>query len=316
MNRSCPMTLAALTLLLACAPRPAEKPAVDSTKAVGTADTAAVRIASIDGFSTPESVIYDASQSVWFVSNINGNPSVKDNNGFISRLMKDGMIDSLHFVAGGSNGIKLNGPKGLTLVGDTLWVADIDAVRGFNSHTGAPVATVEVGKKAHFLNDMVAGPDGTLYVTDTGIEFDAKGNATHPGPDRVFAIKGRTLSIAAAGDWLERPNGITFDAATSRFVIVPFGGPHLLAWNPLSGKVDTLGTGPGSQDGVEFLNGRLLVTSWADSTVFAVGNGSTRKVITGVVSPADIGVDRSQSLVAVPLFTANRVEFWRVPGGM
>ena len=315
MNGQYLQAVAAALVLCGCAPKPAAKPAVDSTAAAVAVDTTPVRVVSIEGFSTPESAIYDAAQGVWFVSNINGNPSAKDNNGFISRLTSDGTIDSLHFVTAGRNGVKLNGPKGLALVGDTIWVADIDAVRGFNSHTGALVGTVEIGNKAHFLNDMVVGPDGTLYITDTGLLFDAKGNASHPGPDRVFAIKGRTLSIVAEGAWLEGPNGITFDAAAGRFIIVPFGGTHLLAWDPLSKKVDTLGTGPGSQDGVEFLNGRLLVTSWADSTIFTVTGAGDRKVITGVPSPADIGIDRSRNLIAIPVFTQNRVEFWKVPGG-
>ena len=40
----------------------------------------------MDSLQTPESVLWDAAQDVYFVSNINGNPNVNDNNGFISRL--------------------------------------------------------------------------------------------------------------------------------------------------------------------------------------------------------------------------------------
>ena len=38
-----------------------------------------------DSMKTPESVRYDADLDVFFVSNINGNPSEKDGNGFIAR---------------------------------------------------------------------------------------------------------------------------------------------------------------------------------------------------------------------------------------
>ena len=86
MNRSYLQIIAAAAAVGACAPKTVAKPPVDSTAVAAAADTNATKIASIEGFSTPESVIWDASQSVWFVSNINGNPSVKDNNGFISRL--------------------------------------------------------------------------------------------------------------------------------------------------------------------------------------------------------------------------------------
>lgn len=56
------------------------------------------------------------------------------------------------------------------IVGDTLWVADIDAMRAFNKRTGAVIATVDLRPRgAVFLNDVAAGPDGALYITDTGL---------------------------------------------------------------------------------------------------------------------------------------------------
>jgi hypothetical protein len=297
-------SLLALLLTFGCARKeapPAQAAAVTPT-----------RVTVIPGFSTPESVIWSAKEDVWFVSNVNGAPTARDGNGFISRLSRDGVIDSLQFIAGGRDSVTLNGPKGMALVGDTLWVADIDAVRAFNARTGKPVASVELGKQATFLNDVAVGPDGTIYITDSGIGFDDKGQVTHPGPDRIFALQGRTATIAAEGDWMERPNGITWDGANGRFILVPFGGPHLLGWKPGVAKVDTIGTGPGGQDGVEFVDGELLVTSWADSSVFSVSSAGNTKVVTGVNSPADIGVDQLRGLVSIPLFTENRVEVWRV----
>jgi hypothetical protein len=316
-NGTISSALSVLTLLsvlsAACSPKPADQAKPDSTTTAAPAVPAGPsKVTSTAGFSTPESVLWDAAQGVWFVSNINGNPSMKDGNGFISRLAADGSVDSLHFIVSGKNGVTLNAPKGLALVGDTLWVTDIDAVRAFDSHSGKLVATVEIGKKAHFLNDIAAGPDGTLYITDTGIEFDAKGQATHPGPDQIFAIKGRTVTVAASGDWLERPNGITWDAAAGHFVLVPFGGPHLLGWTPGNAKIDTLGTGPGGQDGVEPWQGGAVFTSWADSSVNLLDHGASHKLFGGVNSPADIGLDSTRGLVAVPLFMENRVEFWRL----
>lgn len=298
-----------LLFLVACAPKET-KPAPDSTATAAPSDP--TRVSTTEGLSTPESVIWDAAQGVWFVTNINGNPAARDGNGFISRLTAEGTIDSLHFVQGGRGGVKLNGPKGTAIVGDTLWVADIDAVRAFNRKTGAPVASIELGKRARFLNDVAVGPDGTIYITDTGIDFDAKGAMSHPGPDRIFALNGRTVTVAAEGAWLAGPNGITWDQANNRFIVVPFGGTALLGWKPGETKADTIGTGPGSQDGVEVVGGETLVTSWADSTVFAMGAGGNRKIVTGVNSPADIGVDPTRELLALPLFLENRVEFWRL----
>ena len=295
-----------LLLAAACAPKEAPKPAAAAPPAVPT------RVSVTEGFSTPESVLWDAEQQVWFVSNINGNPVARDGNGFISRLDKDGKVDSLHFAQSGRGGVVLNGPKGLAITGDTLWVADIDAVRGINRKTGAMVASVELGKQARFLNDIAVGPGGTLYITDTGIDFSPKGEMSHPGPDRIFSLTGRKIATVAEGSWLAGPNGITWDQAAGRFIVVPFTGTKLLGWKPGETKADTIGTGPGGHDGVEIVGGETLVTSWTDSTVFAVGAGGNRKVATGVNSPADIGVDPTRDLLAIPLFLENKVEMWRL----
>lgn len=300
------IALVAVVALAGCA-RKDTAPAADAAQAATPA-----RVSVTEGFSTPESVLWDAEQQVWFVSNINGSPVAKDGNGFISRLDRDGGIESLQFIAGGKGGAVLNAPKGLALLGDTLWVSDIDAVRGFHRKTGAPLTTVEFGAQARFLNDVAAGPGGTLYVTDTGMDVDDQGNFIHPGPDRVFSLAGGKVAVALEGDWLARPNGIAWDQAAGRFVLAPFGGPAIIAWKPGETTVDTLGTGPGGYDGVELLGGEALVTSWADSSLSAFGASGMRKLATGINSPADIGLDPTRELVAIPVFLENRVEVWRV----
>lgn len=294
---------------VACAPADRPPPADSAATALPVAPS---REATAEGFSTPESVIYDSEQGVWFVTNINGNPSDKDRNGFISRLTRDGAVDSLHFVQGGRDGVTLHAPKGQAITGDTLWVADIDAVRGFNRRTGAPLATIEFGRRARFLNDIAVGPDGALYITDTGILI-ANGQVEHPGPDRIFRAAGRSITIVAEGDRLERPNGIAWDAGTGRFVMGGFGGTTVFGWAPDS-TPQKIAVGPGMQDGVVVLDdGRILISSWADSTVSVAGGDSSTRTLSGLEAPADIGFDPATRRLGVPLFNLNRVEFWRIP---
>ncbi len=271
-------------------------------------------VAVVDSFATPESAIFDPEQDVWFVTNINGNPSAKDNNGFISRIDPDGTIQDLRFIQGGSSGVTLHAPKGTALQGDTLWVADIDAIRGFDKRTGVTVETVDLSGQAHFLNDIAVHPDRSLYVTDTGIEFDANGEMSHPGPDQVFRVFDGQARVVLADERLQSPNGIAWDEAFKRFVIVPFGGTELLRWSMAVGFTP-LGEGPGGQDGVVVLPGEmLLVSSWADSTLFLMGTDRVRiPLITNVPSPADIGYDSSRSRVAIPLFQNNQVQIWTIP---
>jgi sugar lactone lactonase YvrE len=293
------------------------KPSPDSSTAKRpTPETVPGREATITGFKQPESVRYDTAGDVFFVSNINGSASAHDGNGFISRMRPDGSIDSLRFIAGGRDGVTLDAPKGMVIVADTLWVADIDVVRGFNRTTGAPVATVSLRPhKALFLNDIAVGPDGALYVTDTGVQ-ETNGEFAHPaGTDRIFRIApNHSVSVALQSDSLGRPNGITWDARGKRFIVVPYGGSkRILAWHRGDKQPTPIGFGAGKFDGVEVLSdGRLVVSSWEDSSV-TIRSGDMSTSIGNLPSPADIGVDTKRMHIAVPLLTRDRVELFSIP---
>jgi outer membrane protein assembly factor BamB len=270
------------------------------------------KVGEIGGLKVPESARYDALRDVWYISNINGVPSEKDGNGFITRVSGDlATVDTL-FIAGGVNGAVLHAPKGMILVGDTLWVADIDAVRAFDVVTGAVVATVDV-PGAVFLNDPVRGSDGAIYITDTGIRITAEGT-THPGPDRIFKLVGREISTAMTFDTPIGPNGLAMDDANGRIIMVPFGSPTIYAFAPGATTADSIASGPGGYDGVAVLgDGRLLISSWTDSTVHALDGTTLAPFVKGLPSPADLGVDTVRGQFAVPLFDAGRVEFWTIP---
>lgn len=313
----CTLGITALTLatLGACGGREQAGRHQDSTAASPAADSAATTTGKmrVEGFQHPESAKYDAELDVWYVSNVNGSPFEKDGNGYISRLKGDGTVDSLKFIAAGVNGVKLDGPKGIGLQGDTLWVADITNVRAFNRRTGAPVASVAL-KGAKFLNDVAIGEDG-VYITDTGIESTTGGQIKHTGPDRIYRIDAKhAATVALEDDSLAGPNGITWDAANHRFIVGPNAGKTIVAWTPGTKTLTPLAATKGQIDGVEILGGsKLLVTSWADSSLDVVDNGKVTPVSTGLPSPADIGVDTKRHRVAIPLLLEDRVEFRDLP---
>jgi hypothetical protein len=210
---------------------------------------------------------------------------------------------ALRFIAGGEDGVTLHAPRGMTIVGDTLWVADNAAVRGFNRLTGRPVASIDMRSfGAGFLNDIAAGPGGALYVTDTP-------------RNRVYRVVRRTATIAVDDSTLGSPNGIAWDDWNSRFIIVPYGGSHtLLAWsegNPLT----PFATSPGGKfDGIEVLGPNdLLVASQADTSLHRFVSGTGRAVIRTSGRPADIALDTKRMRVAVPFIALNRVEIWQLP---
>lgn len=336
---------AVVMTVIACAPRPPivfDEPAVtpaarDSAPVVAEARGAvtpmgddrvvravppvvppprAHRVAFTSGLKQPESVLHDADQDVYFVSNIHGPSAAKDGRGFISRVRPDGTIESHEWVTGGKGDLTLNAPKGMAITGDTLWVTDIDVVRGFNRRSGAPVGTIDLAPHgAVFLNDLVAAPNGALYVTDTQIRPDDRGNMMHPGPDRLFRIgPDRVATIALSTDRFMRPNGIALDQRAERFLIVSFGGDTIFGWKPGSGNLETLAAGPGQFDGIEITDeGRVFITSQSTSSLWELEGDRLIEVIVNLPGAADLGYDAKRRRLLVPLTGSNRVEMYELP---
>lgn len=259
------------------------------------------------GFRTPESVLHDAVADVYLVSNINGNPSAVDSNGFISRLAPDGSVVELRWIDGSREGVTLHAPKGMAIRGDTLFVADITAVRLFERTTGAALGSWVV-PGASFLNDLVVDFAGVLYASDTGVRAGAEGFEP-TGTDAVFRFSDGTPERLTAGDALGRPNGLA--AAAGRLVLVTFGTGAILHIDPSSGQTSGFPTPPAGQlDGVvDIDDGSLLVSSWEGQAVYRVAPGAQyTTVVEGVEAPADIGYDRKRRRLLIPLFTTDRVQ--------
>ena len=265
------------------------------------------------GFQTPESVFYDAKDDVYLVSNINGGPSAADGNGFISRVSPDGGKVELKWIEGGKKGVKLDAPKGLAAVGDTLYVADLTRVRMFDLATGKPRGEVAL-PGATFANDLAAGPDGTVYASDSGIRIDDKG-VTPTRSDAVYAVaKGKATKLAAGED-LGHPNGLLWSGdKDGKLWVVTFGSGELYWLDKAGKKNDAQKLPKGSLDGVVALSdGSVLVSSWEGQEVLrGKPGGSWDVAIPGVKAPADIGFDTKRGRVLVPLFQDSAVEAYDV----
>jgi hypothetical protein len=273
-------------------------------------------VSSIIGLRNPESVRYDSTQDVFFISNMSGYGSVKDGDGYIVRTSASDPKRAAIFIQGGTNGVILDAPKGMTISGDTLWVADIDKVRGFSRTSGAPLATLDFAPQgAILLNDVAVG-GGEMRVTDTGIRMDEKGNYV-VGPSRIFAVgAGGAIRVVATDATVNQPNGIAWDGANHRWVVVSFDQftLNVQALDASDSAHSLLSSAKqGRLDGVEVLpTGAILYASWADSSIHLLEGGRDRQVIREVTFPADIGFDTRRSRVAIPMPTLGWVQLWTV----
>lgn len=251
-----------------------------------------------EGLQTPESVLYDPQQDVYFVSNINGQALATDNNGYISKVNPD-TLQIQKWIEAGKNGVTLNAPKGLAVAGDTLYVADITVVRKFDRKTGAPKGQVAIPGST-FLNDLAT--DGkVVYVSDSGLKAGAGGNFEPTGTDAVWKITGDKAQKIASGSDLGRPNGL--EVVNGNVWVVTFGGTELYQLS--SGKKTAVANLPkGSLDGlVHLADGSFLVTSWDGKAVYRGAQaGPFTAVVENVNAPADIGYDTKRQLLLIPHF--------------
>jgi sugar lactone lactonase YvrE len=256
------------------------------------------------GFATPESVLHDAEADVYLVSNVNGAPLQKDDNGFISRLSPDGEVLELKWIDGSDEGVTLNGPKGMAIQGGTLYVADIDCIRMFDRNSGAPTGEA-CPSTATFLNDVAPAPDGaSVFFTDSGLDASFTGT----GSDAVYRLSdGDRITILLRDAGLGAPNGIAVGARG--IFVVTFMSGEVFRLDAEGGRTDVLPPSDRQFDGIEMMDaGGFLMSSWGSSSVYRVAaDGTMSAVVGGVEAPADIGFDRTRNRVLIPLFNANGV---------
>lgn len=259
------------------------------------------RVVVKEGFATPESVLYDAEQDVYIVSNINGAPAAADDNGYLAKVTPDGAVT--RWIDGASADVKLDAPKGSAIVAGTLYVADITVVRQFDVATGKQKADIPVAG-ATFLNDVAPAKDGIL-VTDSGL--DASFQPT--GTDAVYRIStDGKVSAVIKDKGLGNPNGVV--AVGDQVWFNTFGSGEIVAVDATGKKTSASKPPKGKLDGfiADEVTGETFVSSWEGSAVYkGSGKDSYTEVVTDVKSPADIGWDSKRKKLLVPLFEDNQL---------
>lgn len=266
------------------------------------------------GLQMPKSVLWDADQDVYFVSNINGNSAAPNKNGFLSKIGPDGKVIALKFVDGSKKGSELNAPKGLAIIGDILYVADLDVVRKFDRKSGKAKGAIKIANSV-FLNDLSASPNvKTLYVSDSAVTFKA-GAFAGTGADAIYAInvKKGSAAVLISDPALHWPSGLLADS--DGVWVVPLGANHLFHVDQQGGTGPATKLPKGGLDGIVRLgDGSFLISSWEASAIYrGFPGGEFKEVISGIPSPADIGLDTKRNALLIPIFQKSAVQFVPLP---
>jgi sugar lactone lactonase YvrE len=251
------------------------------------------------GFDLPESVSWDANAKAFYVSNLAGDPMTKDGNGFISRLKADGTVDTLRWVTG------VDAPKGTGVVGDRLWVTDIDRLVEIDTTKGAIVNTYPV-PGAKFLNDLAIAGDGRIFIADTF------GNA-------IYVFKDGAVTEFLRDNGLVGPNGLVVD--NKDLIVAELGDasegfeklkPGRVKSVSLDSKAvsDYSGTDPvGGLDGIEFAAGKgVFVTDNPGGRLLRIKQGKEPKEVMKLQpGAADFEFVADDRLLVVPQMQQNEV---------
>jgi len=257
-----------------------------------------------DAIAAPESAYFEPSSGFIFISNISGEGTVKDGEGWIQKASTDGRAVTKQWVSG------LNAPKGMRAHQGVLWVTDIDTLVAIDIKTAKILKKISK-PEAKFLNDVAISHSGEVFVSDT------LGR-------KIYRLKNDKFEIFFKGAETESPNGLL--VLGNKLIVAAWGlaaddwstavPGHLYAID-LNSKAKTLITKEplGNLDGLEIRsNGNYLVSDWSKGRVFEISpNG---KVITildiGEKGAADIGYISASDALIVPRMASSKIDFYKL----
>ncbi|AWV99142.1 hypothetical protein [Arcticibacterium luteifluviistationis] len=288
-----PLLLALLpcALLFSCSSQPEET--TEDTAEITSSDVPTLSIAweTDTTLITPESVIYDAANDVYYATCIGvGRKADFDGDGYIAKIGPNGEIIDNHWVK------NLDDPKGLALVGSTLYATDLNKLVSVNVNTGE--TTIEIVEGAQYLNDAASTPDGDILLTDSDL-------------NTVFLISSGVTTIVLADTTIGRLNGIFHEA--DRNILTGFRSGKLFAQSGSDLKM--VADGVKTADGIEAIGDGYFISCW-DGLLYYFDKNWNKTLLKDTsaegIGAADIDYIADKKLLVVPTFFGNKVVAYHV----
>lgn len=241
----------------------------------------------------PESVLYDASQQLLFVSLIGGNPNInKDGKGSIAKLSLTGKIIDTNWVKG------FQAPKGMGRFQNKLYVADANEVAVIDIAKGVITKRIPV-EGAVFLNDITIDRRGIVYVSDSRL-------------NKIHRIEKDQVSLYM--DQVNNANGLL--AVGEDLYALSAGS--LLKISPDKQVITIAGGMDKSTDGlVQLSEDEFIVSCWNGVIYHVSGNGKVIMLAdyrSQKINTADLGYYGKGKTLYVPTFWKKSVIAYSVSG--
>lgn len=204
------------------------------------------------GLASPESII--RYENTYYVANVGKKllPSEKDGDGFISMIDAEGIAQEEPFAK------ELDAPKGMVIVDGTLYVADVDKVKGYNLASGEMTAEIDFSSKGTgFLNDLALKDGNEIFVSATDI-------------NKVFTLTvpdGEPQEIITMPT-IQKPNGLAYDKDNDLLYVSTFApeAKGVIGVIEKKGNQNTFktlsGAYVGSLDGIALLGDYIVFSDW------------------------------------------------------
>jgi hypothetical protein len=249
---------------------------------------------------TPESVIYDPGNDIYYVSNYDymyytkGYPT-----GYISKVSPDGKIIEKEWIKG------LFAPTGMCVVDNRLYIVVRNGVVVVGTKKANYITQYDI-PDAVFLNDATADSLGRIYITDSSGD---------PAKPDIYILENKEIKPWLQSEAISNSNGI--HEYHGKLYIGNNGEGLFQAINIKDKSIETIcSLGPGTIDGIRPDNaGNWLVSHWEGKIFMISRSGEITEIFDTRIegyNAADFEFSNQSGKLYIPTFMGNKVTVLKI----